>query len=277
MVVLASISFTISLSSALSAQSITDPQTVEFTPSPDHWATAADGSAIVTEYNLEIFEVGSSQSYQVVSIGKPQPDPDGKVRVSLAAVLPSWPPLALTNYQARIATVGPMGVGESDWSNAFSFTGPWTFAVAWGGSLSPPPADPELSVSRPAPVAPGRRLQNRRGWHSHQAVPPETTRWHSRSLLTLRRPLEPPIWMSRPRPSRSLRPAYRVRLRHPRRPYPFRRRAAMAASPSLHQVAALGVPPPMSRGSRQVRPVVVRATSGIPLLGIPHPSRGTAR
>jgi hypothetical protein len=123
--------FTIGLTGQAAAQSVTDPQTVEFDPSPDHWATAADGSPIVTQYNLEVYEIGSSVPYEVVSIGKPLPDADGKIRVGLAALMPSPP--ALVNYEARVAAVGPTGSADSDWSNVFSFTGPCTFAVAWGG------------------------------------------------------------------------------------------------------------------------------------------------
>jgi hypothetical protein len=123
--------FTIGPTGQAAAQSVTDPQTVEFDPSPDHWATAADGSPIVAQYNLEVYEIGSSLPYQVVSIGKPLPDADGKIRVGLASLMPPPPPLV--NYEARVAAVGPTGSAESDWSNAFSFTGPCTFAVAWGG------------------------------------------------------------------------------------------------------------------------------------------------
>ena len=83
---------------------------------------ASDGSELVTSYNLEIYEIGSSLPYQVVSIGKPLPEADGKVRVSLAASLSSWPPPPLKNYEARIATVGATGSVESAWSNSFSFT-----------------------------------------------------------------------------------------------------------------------------------------------------------
>jgi hypothetical protein len=120
---LACATFTIGLTMQVSAQSVTDPRSAEFVASSDHWATLPNGAAMVTQYNLEIYIVGSSEPYLVVSLGKPAPGADSKIRVSLIASLPSLPP-PLSSYVARVAAIGQTGSGKSDFSNAFSFTGP---------------------------------------------------------------------------------------------------------------------------------------------------------
>ena len=49
------------MSSSAFAQSATNPQSLAFTPSADHYATSGSGEPAVTQYNLEIYEVGASQ------------------------------------------------------------------------------------------------------------------------------------------------------------------------------------------------------------------------
>jgi hypothetical protein len=111
------------------AQTVTDPQIVEFIPSPDHFVVDGNGQALVNHYDLAIYEVGSSNPFEVANIGKPSPDVDGRIRVSLSMSLSVWP-LPLLAYEARVSAVGPTGNGDSDWSNPFMFSGPCSYSVA---------------------------------------------------------------------------------------------------------------------------------------------------
>ncbi len=109
------------------AQTVTDPQTVEFDPSPDHGAVDANGEPIVEYYELVVMAAGIP--YQIVPLGKPTPQSDGKIRISLQAVL-TIPPLPLVTHQAQVRVVGPTGSSSSNLSNPFIFSGPCTYAVA---------------------------------------------------------------------------------------------------------------------------------------------------
>jgi Putative binding domain, N-terminal/Viral BACON domain len=129
-------------SSAL-AQPVVDPRIAEFNPSPDH-SEVVNGVAVVTRYELEISVVGSSAApVRVLSLGKPNPDTDGIVRVAIDTLL--TPPLNVgVTYEARVAAVGPGGRGLSAPSNPFVFdTGtcgydvtPTSRSVAAGGGSS---------------------------------------------------------------------------------------------------------------------------------------------
>jgi len=111
------------------AQTVTDPTTVEFDPSPDHWSVDSNGQPTVDHYALTIFAAGSTTPYEVAGLGKPTPDADGKIRVSLSSVLSTWP-LPLLIYTAQVAAIGPDGTAVSSVSNAFTFSGPCSYAVA---------------------------------------------------------------------------------------------------------------------------------------------------
>ena len=120
--VLAAIAFALlSTSAAAQTASIVDPRTVEFDPSLDHSAMGTDGQPIVIRYELELYVVGGVQPVQVANLGKPGPQTDGKIRVDFSTLLSPWP-AAGTVYEARVAAVGPNGVGRSNESNTFAFS-----------------------------------------------------------------------------------------------------------------------------------------------------------
>jgi hypothetical protein len=102
------------------AQVLSDPRIAEFDPSPDHWAVLGSGQPAVLRYDLDIYVVGSSTSFATLSMGKPDPEADGKIRYdftsSLASV--SFPG---GNYEARVSAVGPEGEALSEPSNLFTF------------------------------------------------------------------------------------------------------------------------------------------------------------
>jgi hypothetical protein len=128
------------------AQAVVDPTTVEFNPSADHDALN-DGVPIVSSYELGFYQVGATEPFQVMSLGKSDPDPDGKIRVVFTGLMGTVPTPGI-NYEARVSAVGPGGVGTSDTSNAFSFSEPppcvytvvpliqTVAASAWTGSVS---------------------------------------------------------------------------------------------------------------------------------------------
>jgi Putative binding domain, N-terminal/Viral BACON domain len=118
-VVLAAAASVLFLPTHASGQTVVDAGRVEFT-SPDHDATS-QGVAIVTSYEFQVFQVGSSQMTRSVNLGKPTPETDGFIRVNFLALL-STPLAAGVQYQARVAAVGPGGVAASGLSNVFSFT-----------------------------------------------------------------------------------------------------------------------------------------------------------
>jgi hypothetical protein len=99
------------------AQVTLDPRTAEFDPSPDH-----NSPTLVVRYDLELYFVGAPSPFQTVSLGKPAPQGDGKIRVDLATVLGAFLP-AGTNYESRVTAVSDTSeVGRSDLSNQFAFT-----------------------------------------------------------------------------------------------------------------------------------------------------------
>ena len=123
---------------------VVNPKVVEFDPSADHAALTAEGHALVTRYDLQIFLPGATQPISTASLGKPAADADGKIRVDFSTVLVGWPP-ANGTYEARVAAVGPTGSGQSDPSNPFDFQ-----AV-----VTPPPCTFTLSVAAVSVAATG--------------------------------------------------------------------------------------------------------------------------
>jgi Putative binding domain, N-terminal/Viral BACON domain len=109
-----------SLPSLLNGQTVS-PQVVEFDPSADHNRTV-NGVGVVARYELRFYRVGGAQSLQVIEMGKPSPQTDGKIRFNFAALLGAWP-LDGVVYEARVAAVGPGGSTASAISNQFVFPG----------------------------------------------------------------------------------------------------------------------------------------------------------
>jgi len=109
------------IASAVPAQAqttVVNPRIVEFDPSADHSVAGADGQPLVQRYELRIFTLGNTQPYTTTDLGKPTPEADGKIRVDFTTRISPWPPDG--NYEARVAAVGPSGLGVSDPSNAFA-------------------------------------------------------------------------------------------------------------------------------------------------------------
>ena len=106
-----------------------DPRTVEFDPSADHNTVLTGGQAAISRYDFELYYQGAAQPFQVMDLGKPVPEVDGKIRVDFLSFLSSWPLPGIT-YEARVNAIGPAGNGESAPSNAFTFSGPCANVVS---------------------------------------------------------------------------------------------------------------------------------------------------
>lgn len=114
---------------AAAAQSIVDASRAEFTPSPDHSALDAGGTAIVASYSLPIFVAGGATAVQTVSLGKPAPDPDGMIRVDFVSLLTS-PLTPGVVYEMIVSAVGPGGSADSARSNTVSYSAPCSYAIS---------------------------------------------------------------------------------------------------------------------------------------------------
>lgn len=102
------------------AQTVVNPRIVEFDPSADHATLLEGGVPAVTEYALELYLQGAASPFYTMSLGKPAPQGDGKIRYDFSANIAAWP-LTGGIYESRVTAVGPTGTGRSTVSNTFSF------------------------------------------------------------------------------------------------------------------------------------------------------------
>jgi len=119
---------------APAAAQIANPSSVEFTPSVDH-SESVGGVAVVSSYMLRLYQVGASQPFHEMNIGKPAPASDGQIRFDLSSSISSWPVPGGT-YEARVAAVGPGGEGLSDPSNTFTVSS-CAVTLSGAGALFP--------------------------------------------------------------------------------------------------------------------------------------------
>ena len=129
--------FSLACLPSLSSAQTVDPQTVEFDPSVDHNSTVG-GVNVVAGYELRFYTVGGTQPLQLIAIGKPNPESDGKIRFNFTAQLGTWPANGVV-YEARVAAVGPGGSTVSAISNQFAFSATTT--------PPPPPAPCTYALS----------------------------------------------------------------------------------------------------------------------------------
>lgn len=104
------------------AQVVVNPTTIEWDPSPDHAGLGLDGQPLVASYRVDIY-LESNQAAPALTFdaGKPAPV-SGKITI----INPAWfaVPIANVRYVAKVAAVGPTGIGQSVPSNPFGMTGP---------------------------------------------------------------------------------------------------------------------------------------------------------
>ncbi len=118
---LLAIAFSLAYATTTQAQVLSDPRIAEFDPSPDHWAVLADNNPAVLRYELSVYLVGASEPLAIADMGKPAPEPDGKIRYDFSAQVAAWS-LPGGYYDARVSAVGPEGSALSEPSNPFAFT-----------------------------------------------------------------------------------------------------------------------------------------------------------
>jgi hypothetical protein len=104
------------------AQGVVNPHLVLFIPSPDHDAVDFAGQPIVSSYDLEFSQLGASQPFLVLLLGKPNRGVDGTIVVDFGSMLGS-PPMPGAPLEARVVAVGPGGRSASAPSNVFVFEG----------------------------------------------------------------------------------------------------------------------------------------------------------
>jgi len=110
------------------AQTVMDPTTAEFDPSADHSASNS-GTVVVSRYDLEFYFEGAAQPFQTLSVGKPDPQQDGKIRVNLASLFGALPSPGVV-YESAVAAVGPGGTARSARSNAFMWSTSCVYSVS---------------------------------------------------------------------------------------------------------------------------------------------------
>jgi hypothetical protein len=117
----------VALASAQTPVPVTPTSQVSFSPSPDHSVLDAFGTPVVTRYDLETV---SMNALGVViftqQLAKPAPV-NGTITASVGATVAAL--TVGTIYQARVAAVGPGGVGRSALSNPFGVAAPRTPAA----------------------------------------------------------------------------------------------------------------------------------------------------
>ena len=104
----------------LTGQTI-NPTEVVFTPSASHNQTLPTGEAYVTKYTLYFYKVGSTSSVKNVSLGKPDPGPDGKIHVKVLSTLVLL--TKNTTHYAKVYASGAVGSTASAASNEFQMVG----------------------------------------------------------------------------------------------------------------------------------------------------------
>jgi hypothetical protein len=125
----------LSLPASLQAQTM-NPTTAQFLASADQNSTAADGTPLVTGYELDFYMVGAAQPFQTLPLGKPVPDATGNISVNFVTILGSALP-AGSVYDATVVAVGPGGSSASTASNTFEYV-----STSCSYAVSPTSASP---------------------------------------------------------------------------------------------------------------------------------------
>lgn len=100
-----------------------NPSYVIFTPSASHNQTLPDGSAYVTGYTLYLYKVSApTSSVKSVSLGKPTPGADGKIKVKVLTTLAALSKDTL--HIGRVYVTGGVGSKASADSNPFIMVAP---------------------------------------------------------------------------------------------------------------------------------------------------------
>jgi len=120
----------VTMATAASAQSVTDPTRVEFAPSnAPNALDVRTGTPLVEKYTLDIYRAGSGTVVQSVDLGNPSPDPDGTIRVNFVALLPAPLPAGVV-YEGIVNVVGPVETVSSIRSETFAFSTACTPALS---------------------------------------------------------------------------------------------------------------------------------------------------
>ena len=106
----------------VSAQSITDPTIIEFTPSgAPNALDVRTGTPLVQKYTLDIYLAGTGTLVRTVDLGNPLPGLDGLIRVDFVSLLAA--PLSTgVVYDAVVNVIGPLDTRSSVRSETFAYS-----------------------------------------------------------------------------------------------------------------------------------------------------------
>lgn len=110
---------------AIDPTTVVNPGVVQFVPSADHnTVEPLLGGALVTKYELRVYlQSNPTTTVATQDLGKPTPGTDGTIQVGVDPTAVISKLLKDTLYIAKVAAVGPRGVGESGASNPFGYAG----------------------------------------------------------------------------------------------------------------------------------------------------------
>ncbi len=110
-----------SLAGTGTLQAQTNPNVVEFLPSPEHNLVLSTGEPAVSGYQLLIYQGAALEPYMTTNLGKPAIQADGLVRVDFSKVMSAWP-LPNVPSVGRVAVTGPNGTDVSLPSATFVYS-----------------------------------------------------------------------------------------------------------------------------------------------------------
>lgn len=104
----------------VAAQTVINPNHVEFIVSADHAVVVSGVGPLVESYEIRFYASGASAPQQTANLGKPTPDGTGKAVVDIAATIVAFPVSPSVTYTARLVALGVAGPSvESEASNGF--------------------------------------------------------------------------------------------------------------------------------------------------------------
>lgn len=105
----------------LSAQTLTNPSTVQFTASADQNAVV-NTVAVLTSYEIRLYDSAGATLKSTLNIGKPTPDATNTISNSQLATVYATVPAG--TYTVKVAAVGPGGANETPASAPFTVAVP---------------------------------------------------------------------------------------------------------------------------------------------------------
>lgn len=118
--ILVAVALLLLVATASAAQTVLNPNYVEFAPSPDHAVVVSGVGPLVESYELRFYASGATAPQQTSNLGKPTPNAQNLCVVDIASTIIAFPISPTTSYTARLVASGVAGASpESAPSNSF--------------------------------------------------------------------------------------------------------------------------------------------------------------